>query len=73
MPGIFAPPQPRVRRLRLAVNQRHHLAPRWFKPVAGSDPSAGDPVEGPRGECGSRFEAILGRNATVSDFRAANW
>jgi hypothetical protein len=40
--------------------------------VASSDPSVGDPVEGPGGECGSRFEAVLRREATVSVFRAAN-
>jgi hypothetical protein len=40
--------------------------------VAGSDPSAADPVEGPGGECGFRFAAVLRREATVSVFPAAN-
>lgn len=40
--------------------------------MAGSDPSAGDPAEGPGGECGSRLEAVAEREATVSDFRAVN-
>ena len=40
--------------------------------MAGSDPSAGDPVEVPGGECGSRFAVFLRREATVSVFRAEN-